>query len=40
LYFFVSGAAGSAAVIGAIADWLGEDQELAHSALGCFRVVP
>ena len=32
LYFFVGGAAGSAAVIGAVADWLGKDPELAHKA--------
>jgi hypothetical protein len=32
LYFFVGGAAGSAAVIGAIADWLGKDPELAQKA--------
>jgi len=32
LYFFVGGAAGSAAVIGAVADWIGRDPELARSA--------
>ncbi len=32
LYFFVGGAAGSAAVIGAMADWLGKDRALARSA--------
>ncbi len=32
LYFFVGGAAGSAAVIGALADWLGRDRELARDA--------
>lgn len=32
LYFFVGGAAGSAAVIGAMADWLGKDPELAQNA--------
>jgi hypothetical protein len=32
LYFFVGGAAGSAAVIGAMAEWLGKDKELAQSA--------
>ena len=32
LYFFVGGVAGSAAVIGATADWLGKDPELAQSA--------
>jgi hypothetical protein len=32
LYFFVGGAAGSAAVIGALAEWLGKDQELARNA--------
>jgi len=32
LYFFVGGAAGSAAVIGAMADWLGRDPALAQKA--------
>jgi hypothetical protein len=32
LYFFVGGAAGSAAVIGAMAEWLGKDRELAQHA--------
>jgi hypothetical protein len=32
LYFFVGGAAGSAAVIGAMADWLGKDPKLAQNA--------
>src|SRR6185437_17069937 len=32
LYFFTGGAAGSAAVIGAMADWIGKDPELARSA--------
>lgn len=32
LYFFVGGAAGSAAVIGAMADWVGDDYELARHA--------
>jgi len=32
LYFFVGGAAGSAAVIGAAADWIGDDYELAKHA--------
>ena len=32
LYFFVGGVAGSAAVIGAAADWLGKDPKLAQSA--------
>ena len=32
LYFFVGGAAGSAAVIGAMADWVGDDYELAKHA--------
>lgn len=31
-YFFVGGAAGSCAVIGAMADWLGKDPELAQKA--------
>ena len=38
LYFFVGGAAGSCAVIGAMADWLANDTELAQQrALGRFR---
>lgn len=32
LYFFVGGAAGSSAVIGAMADWIGDDYELAKHA--------
>jgi formate-dependent nitrite reductase membrane component NrfD len=32
LYFFTGGAAGSAAVIGAMADWVGDDHELAKHA--------
>jgi hypothetical protein len=32
LYFFVGGAAGSAAVIGAVCDWLGKDPDLAQDA--------
>lgn len=32
LYFFVGGAAGSAGVIGAVADLIGDDYELAHHA--------
>jgi len=32
LYFFVGGAAGASAVIGAVADWIGRDAELAHTA--------
>ncbi|HWR14723.1 MAG TPA: NrfD/PsrC family molybdoenzyme membrane anchor subunit [Terriglobales bacterium] len=32
LYFFVGGAAGSSAVIGAMADWIGDDYELASHA--------
>lgn len=32
LYFFVGGAAGAAAVIGAAADWIGDDYELAKHA--------
>lgn len=32
LYFFVGGAAGSAGVIGAVADWVGDDYELAKDA--------
>ena len=32
LYFFVGGAAGSSAVIGAIADWIGREPELAQKA--------
>jgi Polysulphide reductase, NrfD len=32
LYFFVGGAAGSAAVIGALADWIGDDEKLASDA--------
>ncbi len=32
LYFFVGGAAGSAAVIGTVADWIGDDYELAKHA--------
>jgi len=32
LYFFVGGAAGSAAVIGAAADWIGDDYKLAKHA--------
>lgn len=32
LYMFVGGAAGSAAVIGAVADWIGRDPELARRA--------
>jgi hypothetical protein len=32
LYFFVGGAAGSAAVIASVADWLGADPELARDA--------
>ena len=32
LYFFVGGAAGSSAVIGAMADWVGDDYELAKHA--------
>jgi len=32
LYFFVGGAAGSSAVIGALADWLGDDEKLANDA--------
>lgn len=32
LYFFVGGAAGSSAVIGAVADWIGRDLELAQTA--------
>lgn len=32
LYFFVGGVAGSAAVIGALADWIGDDEELANDA--------
>jgi formate-dependent nitrite reductase membrane component NrfD len=32
LYFFTGGAAGSAAVIGAVADWIGKDPELARRA--------
>lgn len=32
LYFFTGGAAGSAAVIGAMADWIGNDPELARRA--------
>jgi hypothetical protein len=31
-YFFVGGIAGSCAVLGAVADWLGRDQELAQKA--------
>ena len=30
VYFFVGGAAGAAAVIGAVARWLGDDRELAR----------
>lgn len=32
LYFFVGGAAGSASVIGAMADWIGDDYQLAQDA--------
>lgn len=32
LYFFVGGAAGSCGVIGALADWVGDDHELARHA--------
>ena len=32
LYFFVGGAAGASAVIGAAADWVGDDYELAKHA--------
>jgi hypothetical protein len=32
LYFFIGGAAGSAAVIGAVSDWLGKDLDLAQDA--------
>jgi hypothetical protein len=32
LYFFVGGASGSAAVIGAVCDWLGKDPDLAQDA--------
>ena len=32
LYFFVGGAAGSAAVISALADWIGDDEKLASDA--------
>lgn len=32
LYFFVGGAAGAASVIGAAADWIGDDYELARDA--------
>lgn len=32
LYFFIGGAAGSSAVIGAMADWVGDDYELAQHA--------
>ena len=32
LYFFVGGAAGSAGVLGAVADWVGDDYELARDA--------
>lgn len=32
LYFFVGGAAGSAGVVGALADWVGDDYELAKDA--------
>lgn len=32
LYFFIGGAAGAAAVIGAAADWIGDDYELAKRA--------
>ncbi len=32
LYFFVGGAAGAAAVIGALADWIGDDEKLATDA--------
>lgn len=32
LYFFVGGAAGSAAVIAALADWIGDDEQLASDA--------
>jgi hypothetical protein len=32
LYFFVGGAAGSAGVVGAMADWVGDDYELARKA--------
>src|SRR5512133_3011484 len=32
LYFFVGGAAGSAGVLGAVADWVGDDYELASDA--------
>jgi Polysulphide reductase, NrfD len=32
LYFFVGGASGAAAVIGAMADWVGHDQEIARRA--------
>ena len=32
LYFFVGGAAGSAGVVGALADWIGDDYELAKDA--------
>ena len=32
LYFFVGGAAGSAGVVGAVADWVGDDYQLAKDA--------
>ena len=32
LYFFVGGAAGAASVIGALADWIGDDEKLANDA--------
>ena len=32
IYFFVGGAAGSAAYIGAMADWIGDDYKLARDA--------
>ncbi len=32
IYFFVGGAAGSAAIIGAVAQWIGHDERLAHDA--------
>src|SRR3954471_21878125 len=32
VYFFVGGAAGSSAVIGAMADWVGDDYKLARDA--------
>jgi len=32
LYFFVGGAAGASSVIGALADWIGDDEKLASDA--------